>query len=454
MIQYISDWLARHSSHQRIGWLYRNVPAALLDNLRMHRFRKVVRWAGQNSPFYRRAFAERGIDPTRVNKPSDLGDFFTTPDDIVRNASEFLCKPPFIVFESSGTSGKNKQVYFGKEEMSEMGRVMAAGFEMLGMTPQDRIANAFDFSIWIPGLLAHSGLSALGCFTQAFGKVDPIEVYRRLDEYKFTIVLGEPTWLIRLTELAEQHGSYPLKLLVGGAEEMPADAVAWMERVWSPAKVKMCYGSVEMGSSLGFQPCDRRDGYHIDDMNFLVETIDADADQYGELVLTTLRRRVMPLIRYRTRDVTKLETAACPCGYRAPRIARLRGRRDELIVASGGNLYPLMFEQIIRAVPELGRDWQVVFSLEGVREIMEIKVECETLDQDQITHAIKEQIAEQYPDLAKNHALGIFEMRITCHAPGTIRSGRKLRRLIDRRHFSADQPVAQDESPVEESIAG
>ena len=139
-------------------------------------------------------------------------------------------------------------------------------------------------------------------------------------------MVGEPTWLIRLTELAEQHGAMPLKMLIGGAEEMPAAAIPWMEQVWGGATVKMCYGSVEMGGGLGFQPCPNHDGYHIDDINFLPEIIEADADGYGEIVFTTLTRRVMPLFRYRTHDVARLDAAGCRCGIPGPRLSKLRGR--------------------------------------------------------------------------------------------------------------------------------
>ena len=90
---------------------------------------------------------------------------------------------PTIVFESSGTSGRNKQVYFNKRELDAMGHVMAAGLRLMGLSPEDRVANAFDFSIWIPGMLAHYGLMGAGNFCLAFGKVDPVEVWRRMKQY-------------------------------------------------------------------------------------------------------------------------------------------------------------------------------------------------------------------------------------------------------------------------------
>ncbi len=337
------------------------------------------------------------------------------------------------MFESSGTSGRNKQVYYDGRELDYIGKVTASALGMMDVTAGDRVANAFDFSMWIPGILMHQGLKRIGAFCQIFSKVDPIEVYRRMKQYRFNVVLGEPTWLIRLTELAEKQGSYPLKLLIGGAEEMPAAAIPWMREVWGGAEVKMCYGSVEMGGGLGFQPCSNRDGYHIDNVNFLTEMVDLDADGFGEIVFTTLTRHVMPLVRYRTRDVSRLESKPCPCGLRAPRLSKLRGRCDELVVASGGNLYPLMFESILRDVPGLTRDWQIVFSLDGLREVLDMRVETERTDTGALQEQIFDRASHLYPDLMRNFALGTFQMKVTPCPPGQIRTGRKLRRMVDLR---------------------
>ncbi len=448
MLNSLVNWTIDTLPPSAIACAYRRMPPSLASTLGLFRFRQTVRWAARHSAFYRQAFAERNINPTKIRRPEDLGDFFTTPDDVAARPEEFVCRPPNIVFESSGTSGRNKRVYYSHQELTEMGHSMAAGFRLMGLTSADRIANAFDFSIWIPGIITHYGLMAMGCFCQAFGKVDPIEVYRRLESYRFTVIFGEPTWLIRLTELAEKHGTYPIKFLIGGAEEMPRAAVKWMEHVWQGAKLKMCYGSVEQGSALGFQPCEQADGYHLDNFDFLPEIVDRDAEGFGEVVFTTLRRRVMPLIRYRTRDVARLIPEPCPCGIRAPRITRIRGRRDELVVASGGNLYPLMFENILRPVAGLTHDWQVVFRLEGVREILEIHIESQRTDTERLEAEVFAQATDQYPDLMKNLALGIFQMRLIVHPHGEVRTARKLKRLLDLRHDPL--PSASD---TEESLA-
>jgi phenylacetate-CoA ligase len=442
MLIRLADSIAGKLSPGTLADLYQRVPEGILRRVRQQRFRQTVRWAAQHSAFYRNAFRQHGIDADRVRVPSDLGNFYTTPDDVIANPESFICRPPSIVFESSGTSGKNKQIYYDHAELQAMAQVDAAGLRLMGLTPQDRVANAFDFCMWIPGMITHNSLMAAGNFSMAFGKVDPVEVYRRLKQYRFSVVMGEPTWLIRLTELAEKHGSVPLKLFIGGAEEMPAEAIPWMRQVWQGVKVKMCYGSVELGSALGYQPCDAFNGYHTDDLSFTCEIIEPDAEGFGEMVFTTLLRRVMPLIRYRTRDVTKIMTKACACGKRGLCISRFRGRRDEMIVASGGNLYPLMFSNILEHVPGLSGDWQVLFKLENIREIMEIHLESARTDHDEIRRQVHSSAAQEYPDLMKNLAIGIFDMRIVIHQDGELRVQRKLKRLIDLRYPTAAKGVA------------
>jgi phenylacetate-CoA ligase len=436
MLRHVTDQFFQSIPSSALAALYRHTPRDVTNGLALMRFRQTVRYAAAHSPFYRNAFKSRGIDAADIRTPADLGDFFTAPDDIVADAESFLCRPPNIVFESSGTSGKNKQVFYGQDELLEIGKTFATGFRLMGITKQDRVANAFDFNIWIPGLVCHYGLMAAGNFCQAFGKVDPVEVYRRLKQGRFTVVMGEPTWLIRLTELAEKDGGGHLRFLVGGAEEMPADAIPWMHKVWNGATVKMNYASVEMASAIAFQPCDHHDGYHLDTVDFLPEIVDTDADGFGELVYTTINRRTMPLIRYRSRDVARIESGYCACGLPAPRMTKLRGRRDELVVASGGNLYPLMFENILRPVTGLTHDWQVVFKLDGIREVLEIHVESDRTDFESIEAEIHKSATEQYPDLMKNLAIGIFDMKMVLTNPGTVRTARKLKRLVDRRYFA------------------
>lgn len=435
MLASIVDSLTSAASPHALAFLADKMPRSVTDWKARSSFREVVRYVYKHSKFYRRQLDIRNIDPVKVMEPSDLGDFYTTPQDIVEHAEEFICRPPNMVFESSGTTGRNKRVYVSMDELDRIGRFNAAGMMIGHVDKKDRIVNAFDFNIWIPGMIAQKALEGSGMFGMAAGKVDPAEVYKRIPTYNFNVVMGEPTWLIRLTELAEKNGSYPLKFIIGGAEEMPDAARPWMERVWQGAEIRMVYASVESAGIMAFEAFGECRGYHIDENNFLIEIADPDKEGYGEVTFTTLSRRTMPLVRYRNRDISRLIEERCGCGLPYRRLAKIRGRSDELIVASGGNLYPLMFENILKDVEGITSDWQIVFRLQGIKEVMEYHVEVRPgADKNGLKAKVFANIRERYPDLWKNMEMAIFDTEFVHHEPGKLRTGRKLLRIIDRRY--------------------
>ncbi len=417
------------------------IPRRLYDWKRKAAFQNTVRFAYQNSSFYRKKFDDLHINLDKVKTPQDLGDFYTMPEDIVSHAEEFRCQKPHIVFESSGTTGRNKRIYYTQEELDSIGFFNAAGLFLEGLRRKDRVINGFDFNIWIPGMVAQKSLEKARVFCMAAGKVDPMEVYRRIPTYGFNVVMGEPTWLIKLTEIAERHGSYPLKLIVGGAEAMPQAARPWMTKVWQGAKVSMAYACVESGLAIGFEPSfDICGGYHINENGFWVEIFQPDANGYGEIAFTTLTRKTMPLIRYRNRDITSIVETPCPCGTVYRRLGNFHGRADEMVVASGGNLYPLMFENILKDVENITEDWQIVFKLSGIHEILEFHLETANKTaafKKAVQNKIIENIQSLYPDLWKNYCLGIFQIGFVYNTPASLRNGRKLIRVLDKRNEPA-----------------
>lgn len=436
MIARLADNVLTKSPPKTLARMLEATPREVTDWKRDISFRYILRYAYRNSAFYKRKFDELKINPLRIRKPADLGDFYTTTADIVNNAEEFLCQDPHIVFESSGTTGKNKRIYLTNDELDDIGTYMATGLFLGGVKDGDRLVNALDFCIWIPGMITQKCLEKSGLFGMAAGKIDPMEVYKRIPTYGFNVIMGEPTWLIKLTELAEKHGSYPLKFIIGGAEAMPDAARPWMEKVWQGAQVRMVYASVESAGIIAFEPFGGCEGYHIDENNFYVEVVNPDREGYGDIVFTTLSRRTMPLIRYKNRDVSKLVEKRCGCGLPYRRLARMRGRTDELIVASGGNLYPLLFEEILKGVDSITADWQVVFFLRGIKEVMQFNMEARPgASTDGLRKNILDNIRARAPDLWKNYSIGIFEMDFAWHEPGTLRAGRhKILRIVDKRY--------------------
>ena len=409
------------------------LPEGALTGLQLARFRRTVRRAAE-APFYRDAFRRRGIVPAAVRHPRDLGDFFTTGEDLRAHGAEaFQVGKADTAFETTGTtSPEPKRVVFSNREIDAMGAASAAALRLLGLGPDDRVLSAFDCSFWVSPAVLRSALRYIGCFHVEAGKIDPIECYARAPAYRPTVIFGEPSWLVRLSEIAVTRGASPLRLIVAGGENIAESARRMIEQVWS-APLYLNYGQTEAFGSLGLE-CREQAGYHRNDLHFLFETPETDEDGFGELVYTTLTRDVMPLIRYRAGDVTRLVEEPCRCGLFAKRLARVRARADEMVVCGMGNLGPWVFEEVLRGIPGIGADWQVVLDSNGRFDVLELTVES-TGEQSpsDVTGAVLTNLRERFPDFAENLAMGLYELQVCIRPPGALRTSRKLRRVVDAR---------------------
>src|SRR6267143_1713659 len=162
------------------------------------------------SSLYREEFKRRGIDPRRIAHPSDLGDFYTTGEDLrVHGAEAFLTGRADTAFETTGTtSPAPKRVFFSQRELLEMGRLSAIGLYHLGMRREDRVLSAYDCSFWVSPAVLRMALQSLKCFHVEAGKISPQEFYERASDYKPNVIFGEPSWIVRLSELARERGTW------------------------------------------------------------------------------------------------------------------------------------------------------------------------------------------------------------------------------------------------------
>ena len=409
------------------------LPRSVIRGIQADGFRKVVRYAARHQKFFARRLAESGIDPARVREPQDLGAIFTTPEDLLSLAADdFLCRKPQAVFETTGTSGGPKRVYFDYQELDFAGRYEAAAFYENGMRPGDRVVCAFDAGYWISSWVTFLACRQIGVFCSAVGKPHPREVYERVGRYGYNVIVADPTWLVSLSEIAEKEGTFPLKMIFAAGYRMTDVYRGYVQSVWE-APVILGYGSTEMGGGLGME-CVRRDGIHVDEFNFLVEILGADAEGYGELVVTTLSRRTMPLIRYRVRDVTRLIEEPCACGATLRRIARIKGRRDEMVVMGAGNMYPEIFENVLHDVEGISDNWQVGVRQEGTHDILQFRIELSNGSTPAaVEAAVGRNLSARYPDVWANRQCGMYRLEFRFLPAGTLAQGRKPRRLVDER---------------------
>src|SRR5215813_2214240 len=411
------------------------IPPSIVPAIQRDKFRRLIRYVAKRSPFYRRRFKECGIDVRYVHTPEDLGDFFTTAEDL-RNypVEDFLCGRPELGFETTGTtSTTTKKVYFSRREVADMGRDGAIGLYNLGLRPSDRVVDAFDYSFWNAPFTLRAALDRLGCFHVTAAKIPPAEFYDRVQPYNINVMFVEPSWLVVLTEIARVRGAWPVKFFYVGGENMSDSTRSYVESVWN-TRVYIGYGQTESFGQVGTE-CTVRRGYHVDDFNLLCEIVDQGADGYGELVYSTLSREIMPLIRYRSTDITRFLTEPCTCLLKsARRIAKIRGRSDEMVNCGMGNLSPWFFEQLLDDAPSVTRDWQVGVTRAGNRDLIEFRLELQNgVSPDVVIQAIKDRVARRIPDSWRNYQLGLFEFDFRFSEPGTLRTARKLRRLVDER---------------------
>jgi len=411
----------------------KHVPRPVIQGLQRDSFHELLRYAAPRQKFLARKLRENDIDPGRVLRPEDLANIFTTPEDL-RNLppKDFLCREPQLVFETTGTSGGPKRVYFTYDELEFAARYEAAALWENGVRPGDRVVCTFDAAYWISGWVTFFACKRLGVFCSAIGKPHPRELYSRLPLYKYDVIAADPTWLVSLSEMAEKEGSFPLKLILAAGDRMTAVYRSYVESLWK-CPVVLGYGSTEQGGGAGME-CLRREGYHLDEYNFLFEIADPDPAGYGELVVTTLSRRTMPLIRYRVRDVTRLIEEPCPCGATLQRMARIQGRCDEMVVMGAGNMYPEVFERVLYDVDGVCENWQVAVRQEGIHDILEFRLQLANgITPAAVENAVRKNLETRYPDVWANHLCGMYRLEFRIFPPGGLEQGRKPRRLVDER---------------------
>ena len=410
-----------------------SLPPNLLAQIQLMKFRATLKLAA-TAPFYREEFQKRGIDANKIKHPSELGDFFTTGADLQKYGAEaFVVGRADTAFETTGTtSNETKRVFFSNKELNEMGRTSAIGLYQLGLRKDDIVLSAFDVSFWVSPAVIRTAFQYLRCFHAEAGKLAPEEFYERAKRYQPNVIFGEPSWIVRFSEIAKRRGTWKMKFLFAGGENINEETRRNVEEIWD-AQFFVNYGQTESFGVIGVE-CAEKNGYHRNDLNFIFETPKTDENGFGELVYTTLTREVMPLIRYRSTDVTKLLDEKCVCGLFAKRIAKIKGRVDEMIVCGMGNISPWVFAEILRDVKDATDEWQVRVWHENKIDTVELRVEITDSNNGHTPQSVEVQIRknlrERFADFQKNLDMKLYDFRVTACKRGSLRTARKLKRIV------------------------
>ncbi len=341
------------------------------------------------SPFYAEHFARAGVDLASVQGPQDIAKLpFTTKDDL-RSAypDRMLTRPVTDMLRlhaSSGTTGSATVIYYTRNDVDSWADLMARCMHMVGVRPEDTFQNMSGYGLFTGGLGIHYGAERLGCLTIPAGAGNSKRQLKLLEDFKVSVIHIIPSYALHLSTVKEELGytndRLGLRIALIGAEPHTEAIRRRIEDLYG-MKAYNSYGLSEMnGPGVAFE-CLEQSGMHIWEDAYLPEIIDPETGEHvaegemGELVITTLCREGMPLIRYRTKDLTRFVPGDCPCGRQHRRLDRIMGRSDDMIIIKGVNIYPMQVEKVLMGIPEVGQNYLIVLERDGFLDQMRVKVE-------------------------------------------------------------------------------
>lgn len=390
------------------------MPQEDLRHLQLNRLKKTIRLAA-NAPYYKKVFEEYGITPDTIQTIDDIQKLpFTTKADMRANypfglVAGNLKEDGVRIHSSSGTTGTPTVIVHSQHDLDSWANLVARCLYMVGIRKTDVFQNSSGYGMFTGGLGFQYGAERLGALTVPAAAGNSKRQIKFITDFHTTALHAIPSYAIRLAEVFLEEGIDPvhssLKTLVIGAEPHTDEQRKKIERMLG-VKAYNSYGMTEMnGPGVAFE-CTEQNGMHFWEDCYLVEIIDPETGkqvpngEIGELVLTTLDREMMPLIRYRTRDLTRILPGTCPCGRTHLRIDRIKGRSDDMFIIKGVNIFPMQVEKILLQFPSLGSNYLITLDTINNQDEMIVEVELSDLSTDNYIELekIRKEITRQLKD--------------------------------------------------------
>ncbi|MBO8438562.1 MAG: phenylacetate--CoA ligase [Bacteroidetes bacterium] len=369
-----------------------------------------------NSPFYKKRFEESHLKPSDINSLSDLQKIpFTTKQDLRDNYPFGLAAVPMDevvrLHSSSGTTGTPTVILHTQKDLDEWANVVARCLYMVGLRRGDVFQNSSGYGMFTGGLGFQYGAERLGMLTVPAAAGNTKRQIKFITDFGTTALHAIPSYASRLYEVMQEMGIDPqrdtkLRTLVIGAEPHSEEQRRKIERMLG-VKAYNSFGMSEMcGPGVAFE-CPEQNGMHIWEDYYIVEIVDpvtlepVPEGEVGELVLTTINREAMPLLRYRTRDLTRILPGECPCGRYHKRLDRMKGRSDDMMILKGVNIFPIQIETVLMQFEELGTEYLITLTNEEANDLMTVEVELKDFSDDysrlqaltrEITRQLKDEI--------------------------------------------------------------
>jgi len=429
---------------------YETLPREVLEILQLRRLQQVVQRVYHTVGFYRKSFDDAGVSVDDIKSLDDLRHFpFTTKQNLRDNYPFGLFAVPMSsvvrLHASSGTTGRSTVVGYTKRDIENWSELMARCFVAAGLTKNDMIHNAYGYGLFTGGLGVHYGAEKLGASVIPISGGNTKRQIMILQDFGPTAICCTPSYALNLAEQGEAMGidMRNLKLRVGifGAEPWSEKMRQEVEDALNLTAMNIYGLSEVMGPGVAMECLEGREGMHVFEDHFLVETIDPltgevlPPGERGELVFTTLTKEAFPLIRYRTRDISRIIPEPCVCGRSLYRMERIMGRSDDMLIIRGVNVFPSQIEDVLVGIEGLDPHYQLIVNREGTLDKLEVQVEVNerllsNADEIKTLQKIEQRIVKDLKDF-----LGVTA-RVKLVEPKSLqRFEGKASRVIDNRHI-------------------
>jgi phenylacetate-CoA ligase len=430
-----------------------------LRELQRERLSALVGYVHERVGMYRGRFDELGVRPDRIGSLDDLRRLpFTHKSDLRDHYPFGLFAVPreqiIRIHASSGTTGKPTVVGYTRADLELFAEVNARSFAMIGAEAGMMLHNAFGYGLFTGGLGHHSGAERLGMTVVPVSGGMTERQILLITDFRPDVIACTPSYALTLAQEFERRGIEPseisLRFAAVGAEPWSEAMRAEIDRRLG-VRTSSIYGLSEIiGPGVSAECVEERDGAHVNEDHFLPEIVDPESGEplpegeVGVLVLTTLTKQALPLIRYWTGDLTSLSSAPCSCGRTLVRMSAIRGRTDDMLIVRGVNVFPSQVEDVLGRVPELSSHCQLVVSREGTMDEVEVRAEVT----DDFFHSLGSELLADDSSEADHSVLALrarvsgliketigCSMKVSIVRPGSVprSEGGKLSRVLDQR---------------------
>ncbi len=412
--------------------------------LQLQRLQDTVKWTYERVPMYKKKLDDAGVEPACIKSLEDIRRLpFTEKEDLRQHYPYGLFAVPMRdivrIHASSGTTGQPTVVGYTREDLDMWTEAFARLNVMAGATPDDIVQISFGYGLFTGALGAHQAWEKIGATVVPISSGNTQRQISLMHDFGVTALVATPSYAMYMCEVAESMGLIDkLKLRIGvfGAESSTEEMRAQLESRWGIIATEN-YGLSEIVGPGVSGECIHKTGMHINEDLFYCEIINPETGEvlpdgeWGEMVITPLKKQALPLLRYRTHDITRILRDDCPCGRTLPRMQKITGRSDDMLIVRGVNVFPSQIEGVLMGMPGIGPHYEITLTRENYLDKIEVKcelVDASLLDSYAELEALTRSIREKMRTILQ------LDAKILLVSPGTLkRFEGKAKRVSDLR---------------------